>query len=70
MAPAVDALSEELQGKLKVVKHNTQDSPATASNFGIMAIPAMVVFKDGKEVDRKMGMMSMDDLRELVQPHL
>lgn len=70
MAPAVDALAEEMNGKLKVVKHNTQDSPATASNLSIMAIPTMIVFKGGKEVGRHTGMMSIDDLRELVQPHV
>lgn len=70
MAPAIDALADELSGKLKVVKHNTQDSPATATDLGVMAIPTMIVFKGGQEVGRQTGMMSVDDLRGLVSPHL
>jgi len=57
-------------GKLKVVKHNTQDAPGTPSNLGIMAIPTMIVFKGGQEVGRHTGMMSIDDLRGLVEPHV
>jgi thioredoxin len=70
MAPAVDAIAEEMGDKLKVVKHNTQDSPSTASNLGVMAIPTFLVFKGGKEVGRHTGLMSQDDLRNLVSPHL
>ena len=51
MAPAIDAIAEEMSGKLKVVKVNTQDSPTTPSSLGIMAIPTMVVFK----ADRKLA---------------
>lgn len=70
MAPAIDAIADEMAGKLKVVKLNTQDSPSTPSNLDIMAIPMMVVFKGGQEVGRKPGMMSVDDLRGLVEPHV
>lgn len=70
MAPAVDSIAEEMSGKLKVVKHNTQDSPSTPSKLGIMAIPTMIVFKGGQEVGRHTGMMSIDDLRGLVEPHV
>ncbi len=70
MAPAVDQLSEELADQIKVVKHNTQDDPGIATNYGIMAIPAFVVFKGGEEVGRRMGHMSFDDLKALVSPHL
>ena len=70
MAPAIDAIADEMAGKLKVVKLNTQDPPSTPSNLGIMAIPTMVVFKGGQEVGRNTGMMSVDGLRGLVEPHV
>ncbi len=70
MSPAVDAIADELATEIKVVKHNTQDSPNTPSSLGVMAIPTFLVFKGGQEVGRHTGMMSVDDLRGLVSPHL
>ncbi|KAA3611575.1 MAG: thioredoxin [Planctomycetota bacterium] len=70
MSPFVDKLSEELGDQLKVVKHNTEDSPAVPSQLGVMAIPTFIVFKGGKEVARHTGAMNMDQLKALVQPHL
>ncbi len=70
MAPAVDKLAVELGGQLKVVKHNTQDHPDTASTLGVMAIPCFVVFKGGKEVARHTGTMSYPQFKSFVEPHL
>jgi thioredoxin 1 len=70
MTPAIDAIASEMSEQLKVVKHNTQDSPNTPSSLGVMALPTFLLFKGGKEVGRHTGMMSVDDLRGLVSPHL
>ena len=70
MGPAVDALAGEMSGKLKVVKHNTQDHPGVATELGVMAIPCFIVFKNGKEVARHSGMMNPDAFKAFVAPHV
>lgn len=70
MGPAVDKLAQEFGGKLKVVKHNTQDHPDVASTLGVMAIPCFVVFKGGKEVARHTGGMGYPQFKSFVEPHV
>jgi thioredoxin 1 len=70
MGPTVDKISQELGGKLKVVKHNTQDHPDTASSLGVMAIPCFVVFKGGKEIARHTGGMAYPQFKAFVESHL
>lgn len=70
MGPTVDKLAVELGGKLKVVKHNTQDNPDTASTLGVMAIPCFVVFKGGKEIARHTGGMPYPQFKAFIEPLL
>lgn len=70
MGPAVEQLAGEMDGKLKVVKHNTQDHPGVATELGVMAIPCFIVFKGGEEVGRHSGMMNFDDFKAFVAPHV
>jgi thioredoxin 2 len=58
VAPAVEALAVELAGRVRVAKMNVDDNPATASRFGVRSIPTLLVFKDGREVDRIVGVQS------------
>ncbi|HYE99468.1 MAG TPA: thioredoxin [Planctomycetota bacterium] len=55
LAPVVDEIAKDLQGKLKVVKVDVDDAQDTASTYGIMSVPTLVVFKKGQEVFRKVG---------------
>lgn len=55
VAPILEELAGEYDGKLTVAKVNTDDDPEWAGKFGIMAIPTMIVFKDGKEFKRIVG---------------
>lgn len=66
MAPAVDALASQLQGKALVGKLNTDHSARTASGFNIRGIPTTIVFKSGKEVARQSGAMQIEGLRQLM----
>jgi thioredoxin 2 len=66
MAPAVDALASQLQGKALVGKLNTDNSARTASGFNIRGIPTTIVFKGGKEVARQSGAMQIEGLRQLM----
>ncbi len=70
VAPVVEALAEELDGKLKVVKVNTDDNPELAMKFGIMSIPTLMVFKGGREVERFIGFQPKPALQRRIEPHL
>ena len=60
IAPAVEKLAEEMKGKVKVSKSNVDENPDVATEFSIMNIPTLVLFKDGKEVSRIMGVNSKE----------
>lgn len=66
MAPAVDALAANTQGKALIAKLNTDHSSRTASGFGIRGIPTMIVFQHGREVARQSGAMPLEGLKQLL----
>ena len=66
MAPAVDALASQLQGRALVGKLNTDHSSRTASGFNIRGIPTTIVFRAGKEVARQSGAMQIEGLKQLM----
>ena len=70
VAPAVERLSEELAGKLKVVKLNTDDEPALGQRFGVRSIPTLVLMERGRERDRVVGALNVNALRSWVQTRL
>lgn len=55
IAPAIDELASELAGRVRVVKLNVDDNPATAARFDIRSIPTLLVLRGGREVDRLVG---------------
>jgi thioredoxin 1 len=55
LAPFLDKLAEQYEGKAKVVKVNVEDSPMTATSFGIRGVPAIYSMKDGEIVDTQVG---------------
>ena len=55
LAPVIEQLAGELAGRVRVAKLNIDENPATASRFGVRSIPTLIVFKDGREVDRIVG---------------
>ena len=65
MSPIVDEMSKEVD--VKVVKLNVDDSPEIAQKYGIMSIPTFIVFKDGKEYKKHIGMCDKDFLLKLVK---
>jgi thioredoxin 1 len=70
IAPSVDALAEELAGKLKVVKVNTDEAPDVAGKYGVMSIPTLLVIKGGEVVETLVGNQSKQAIASKVQPHL
>src|SRR5262245_39618671 len=63
LAPAIEQLASELAGKVKVAKLNIDENPATPARFGVRSIPTMLVFKNGREVDRLVGLQSKSAIR-------
>lgn len=55
VAPVIERLAEDYDGQARVAKLNVDDNPVTASKYGILSIPTMMIFKDGKVVDQMIG---------------
>ena len=66
MGPILDEMAPAYAGKLKIGKVNVDENQDTPSQFGIMSIPTMIVFKNGKEAERLVGSMSKADLQKKV----
>ncbi len=70
MSPYVDKLAEEFNGRLKVVKINTQENPEVPARYGITAIPTFLVIKDGEVAKQIVGSQPYDELKSSVEPFL
>ncbi|MFA6980197.1 MAG: thioredoxin [Ignavibacteriaceae bacterium] len=70
VGPIVEQLATELEGKLKVVKVNTDENQSVAVRYGIRSIPTLGIFKDGKVVDSVIGAVPKQYLHDKVQPFL
>lgn len=66
MEPILDELETQLKGKLEIKKINVDENPSEASQFGVMGIPTYIVIKDGKEMGRKVGLTSKEELLKLI----
>ena len=62
IAPIIDQLATELAGRVRVVKLNVDDNPRTAARFGLRSIPTLLVLKDGREVDRLVGVQPKQEI--------
>ena len=64
MGPILDQLEKDLAEKIKVAKVNIDENQDLASQYGIMSIPALFLFKDGKVVKQWLGLQNGDNLKE------
>ena len=69
LAPTLDRLALEFEGRVRVVKANVEASPELANRFHIVGIPALLMFKDGKVVDALRGLQPEATLREFLNAH-
>jgi thioredoxin len=67
IAPAIDELAAEHAGRVRFVKLNVDENPATASRFGIQSIPTLLVMDGGREVDRIVGAMPKPEIARRLQ---
>ena len=69
MAPHLDAVADELSGKVKVAKINVDDNPMAASKYGIRGLPTLMIFKGGKMVHSQSGAMSKQRIADWIKEH-
>ena len=67
LAPAVQQIAAECEGKVKVGKVNVDEEPELAQRFGIMSIPTVLVFKDGKKTASSIGLVPKAKLLALLE---
>jgi len=70
VAPAVEEIAREYQGKLKVCKVNVDEARQTAANYGIMSIPTLIIHKDGKVMEQIVGAVSKSVIEEKIKPYV
>ena len=70
VAPVVDELAEEYEGRVSFGKVNVDGSPKIASQYGIMSIPTLILFKDGKPVSNIIGFRPKDELKQNLEAAL
>ena len=64
VAPVVDELAEEYDGKVNFVKVNVDDNPKVASKYGVMSIPTLILFKEGAPVSNIVGFRPKPELKK------
>lgn len=70
IAPVLEDLDREIGDKLKIAKVNVDDNPESASRFGVMSIPTLIVFKDGEPVDKIVGFRPKEAIKSVVVRHM
>ena len=70
VAPVLDELATELDGRVKIVKMNVDENNAVAGALGVRSIPTLVVFKGGQAVEGAVGALSKAQMLEFLAPHL
>ena len=66
IAPIIEELANEYEGKVKIAKFDIDASPATPAKFRVMSVPTVLFFKDGKPVDQVVGLVPKDQLKSKI----
>jgi thioredoxin 1 len=70
MGPTVDQVATEYSGKVKVGKIDVDSNQQTAARYGIRGIPTLLLFKDGKIVEQKVGAIGKPEFQKMLEKHL
>lgn len=70
LAPVLEQVANEQVGKLKVVKINSDENMSLAMELGIMSLPTLILFKNGQEATRLVGMMAKPTIMSRLAPYL
>ena len=66
LSPVLDELAGELRGQVKILKVNVDEEPEWASKFGVMSIPTVIAFKQGKATNKVVGFRSKEDFKNMI----
>ena len=69
LAPKLEEIAGEMTGKVKIVKLNVDENPQVPGQYGIRGIPAMLLFKGGKQVGELVGNHPKDSITEFLKTH-
>jgi thioredoxin 1 len=70
LAPAIEAVAEQHAARARVVKLNVDDNPSFTQRYGIRGIPTIILFKDGDERERLIGVVSKEEISQKIDKHL
>jgi len=70
LAPTVDELAADYDGKVVVGKMNVDDNPNTPSKFSIRGIPTLLLFKDGHVVEQRVGAVGKSEVQKMIEAHV
>ena len=69
LLPIMEEVSNEMSDKIQICKMNVDEAPATPASFGIRSIPSLLLFKNGKLVDSKVGLISKNTITDWINQH-
>ena len=67
LAPVIDELANDFDGKAKICKVNTDEQGDLAAEFGVRSIPTLIFFKNGEEIEREVGFLSKEKLEKIIE---
>ena len=70
LAPTVEAVAQQFSETANVVKLNVDDNPSTAQRYGIKGIPTLILFREGKEVERVVGATSKESITRMIDKYV
>ena len=70
LAPVLDEIAKEYDGKIKIAKLNVDEGQATATKYGVMSIPTIIFFKDGNISSQVSGVQAKEQLIEKIQENI
>jgi len=70
VAPVLEELASDYADRLKVVKVNVDDNPNTASHYGVMSIPTLMIFKNGEPVETVVGVRNKEELSGIIEKNM
>jgi len=70
IAPTIDALADDFEGKIKVGKVNVDENPSTPAKYGVRGIPTVILFKEGKVLDQVVGAVAKSQLEAMINKAL